>query len=182
MTKRLIWVAGFAFLLAALFCVAFVFFYNRMQRSLAESTESSSSKSFINKALPQAQLIDPSGVKVDEHLIRTGRVVLVFVTTECQACLVESEFLRTLLNRRKDVTFYGLVAFGKRTESLQAAEKMFPFKVFYDDGGALVSSIGINKVPVKVFLENGIIKKGWIGAATSDRAKKSFTDWLDGLP
>jgi hypothetical protein len=41
--------------------------------------------------------------------------------------------------------------------------------------------MGINRVPVKVFLENGIIKKGWIGAAQTDEAKSSFTEWLDSL-
>lgn len=94
--------------------------------------------------------MDTSGTNVDEGVLRKGRVVLVFVTPECDACMVESDFLRTILDRRKDVTFFGLIPFGKRL-STEASQKIFPFQVFYDDGDALVSSIGINKVPVKNF-------------------------------
>jgi hypothetical protein len=43
-------------------------------------------------------------------------------------------------------------------------------------------TMGINRVPVKVFLEDGIIKRGWIGAAQTEQAKSSFTEWFDSLP
>jgi hypothetical protein len=180
MCKRLIWIGCFVCFLAAVFYAGFTFFYTRMERAQAEAADAS--RRLINKPLPQAQLLDTYGAKVDEQILRKGRVVLIFLTPDCQACLVESEFLRTVISRRGDVTFYGLVAFGKRMDSPQAAGKIFPFKVFYDDGDTLVFSMGINRVPVKIFLENGIIKKGWIGAATNDQAKASFTAWLDELP
>src|SRR5258705_1376115 len=180
MSKRWIWIAGVIFFLAAVFCVGFVFFYNRIQRSQAETSDSS--KSLINKPLPHAQLIDTYGSKVDEQVLRRGRVVLVFVTTDCDACMAEGKFVETLLGRRRDVTFYGLVPFGKRPDSPAVAEEIFPFKVFYDEGSSFVFTMGINRVPVKVFLEDGIIKKGWIGAALTDKAKTSFVEWLDGLP
>ena len=179
MSKVFIKIVAITAFLAVLFCAGFVFFYGRLQQSPAEAPDSS--KSFINKPLPAARLVDQAGVKLDEQLIRRGRVVLVFVTPECQACLLEGEFLKTLLGRRADVTFLGIVPFGKTIESESAATKMFPFKVFYDDGNTLVQAIGINRIPVKIFLEDGIIKKGWIGAALSDRAKTSFIEWLDGL-
>jgi hypothetical protein len=179
MSKALVRIIGITLFLAVLFCAGFVFFYDRIQRS--QSADPDSSKSFINKPLPTARLVEMTGVNVDEQIIRKGRVVLVFVTPECEACLVEGRFLKTLLGRRSDVTFFGVVPFGKTIGSQQAAEKMFPFKVFYDDSNILAQAIGINRVPVKIFLDDGIIKKGWIGAALSDKAKTSFTDWLDGL-
>ena len=100
---------------------------------------------------------------------------------DCDACRTETKFLQTLLGRRKDVAFYGLIPFGTRPASADAAEKMFPFRIFYDEGSSFVMTMGINRVPVKVFLEDGIIKKGWIGAALTDEAKQSFVEWLDGL-
>jgi len=181
MSKALIKVVRISVLLAVIFCAGFVFFYSKIQRSQSEVAAPDPSKSFINKPLPAARLVDMAGANVDEQTIRKGRVVLVFVTPECNACLVEGKLLKTLLDRRSDVTFFGVVPFGKTIESQQAAEEMFPFKVFYDDSNTLVQAIGINKVPVKIFLEDGIIKKGWIGAALSDRARTSFTEWLDGL-
>lgn len=162
------------------FCAGFVYFYSRIQRSKAEPPEPS--RSLIDKPLPHAELMDVNGARVDERILRKGRVVLVFVTKDCDACAAESKFLQTVLDRRKDVTFYGLIPFGPRPETPDEAAKMFPFEVFYDEGDSFVLTMGINRVPVKVFLEDGIIKKGWIGAALTDKARASFVEWLDGLP
>lgn len=185
MSKRLLTIAGVILFLAAVFCTGFLFFYNRIQRTKAEAeaeaVSAQPSKSLIGKPFPQAQLVDSHGAKVDEQVLRTGRVVLVFVTADCDACATESKFLRTLVDRRNDVTFYGLVPFGTRPDSPDEVEKKFPFKVFYDEENSYVQSMGINRVPVKVFLENGIIKKGWIGATQTDEAKSSFTTWLESL-
>lgn len=179
MLKRCLSLTGVAVFLALAFCAGFAFFYHQNRRPQAEAAES---KSLINKPLPHAQLVDTRGSSVDEQVLRTGKVVLVFVTTDCDACGTESKFLQTLMDKRKDVTFYGLVPFGKRSDTGAVAEKIFPFKVFYDESNSFVSSMGINRVPVKVYLEDGVIKKGWIGAALSDEAKNSFVEWLDGLP
>jgi len=180
MSKRWISIAGVSFFLIAVFCVGFVFFYHRIQRTQIEASDTS--KSLIDKPLPHAQLVDVYGATVNEQVLRRGRVILVFVTPDCEACATESRFLQTLLGRRKDVTFYGLVPFGKHPDSPELAAKIFPFTVFYDEGNSFVATMGINRVPVKVFLEDGIIKKGWIGAALTDKAKASFIDWLDKLP
>jgi hypothetical protein len=189
MSKRWISIAGVSFFLVVVFCVGFVFFYNRIQRSRAEASDASippiksdAPKSLIDKPLPHAQLVDADGSRVDEQFLRTGRVVFVFVTTDCDACAAEGKFLQTLLGRRRDVTFYGVVPFGRRPNSPDLAGKMFPFTVFFDEGNSYVSAMGINRVPLKVYLEDGIIRKGWIGAAITDKAKASFLEWLDGLP
>jgi peroxiredoxin len=186
MSKRFLTIAGVILFFTAVFCAGFVFFYNRIQRTKAEAeaqaVADSSSRSLIDKPLPKSQLVDARGAKIDEQILRTGKVILVFVTADCDACATESKFLQTLIGRRKDVAFYGLVPFGTRPDSADATQKKFPFEVFYDEENSYVMSMGINRVPVKVFLENGVIKKGWIGAAQTDQAKSSFTEWLDSLP
>ena len=184
MSKRFLTIAGVSFFFLAVFCSGFVFFYNRMQRTKAEPATAApdSSKSLIDKPFPRAQLVDVRGARVDEQVLRTGRVIVVFVTPDCDACAKETEFLQTLIDRRHDVKFYGLVPFGMRPASPDEVETKFPFKVFYDEGDSFVQSMGINIVPVKVFLENGVIRKGWIGASQTDKAKSSFTEWLNSLP
>jgi peroxiredoxin len=185
MSKRLLTIAGVILFLTAVFCAGFLFFYNRIQRANAEAkaepVSGEPSKSLIGKPFPTAQLVDARGARVEEHVLRTGRVIVVFVTPDCDACATESKFLRTVVDRRKDVTFYGVVPFGTHPDSPDKIEQQFPFKVFYDEENSYVQSMGINRVPVKVFLENGIIKKGWIGAVQTDEAKSSFTEWLDSL-
>jgi peroxiredoxin len=184
MSKRWISIAGAILFLVAVFCAGFIFFYHRIQQSKIESKAEAPdpSKSLINKPFPQAQLVDTNGGKVDDEILRQGRVVVVFVTLDCDACETESKFLQTVMNRRKDVSFYGLIPFGPRPESAESAAKIFPFKVFYDQEDSFLFSMGINRVPVKVYLEDGIIKKGWIGAVRTDQAKASFVQWLDTLP
>ena len=74
---------------------------------------------------------------------------------------------------------------SSRLEDRQALTRLvdkFPFKVLYDESGSFLARMGINRVPVKVFLEDGIIKKGWIGAAQTDKSRTSFIEWLDNLP
>ncbi|MEN3327692.1 MAG: Redoxin [Acidobacteriota bacterium] len=182
MAKRMIWIASVLLFLGVVFCGGFFYFQHRLKTSPVEAAGSETSKSLINKPFPHAELVDTYGAKVDEQILRTGRVVVVFVSAECDACTSESKFLETVVNRRKDVTFYGVVPFGTHPQNPDAAVRMFPFTVLYDEGNAYVVSMGINRVPVKVFLEDGIIKKGWIGAAVTDQARTSFTEWLEGLP
>lgn len=196
MSKRWISITGLMLVLVVVFWTGFFFFYKRIQRSRAESNADvivagepagaskpgpDSSKSLIDKPFPEAQLVDLDGSKVDEQVVRKGKVVVVFVTTDCDACETEGKFLQTVLDRRKDVAFYGIVPFGPRPESADTAAKKFPFRVFYDQNDSFVYSMGINRVPVKVYLEDGIIKKGWIGAVRTDDAKTSFVNWLDSL-
>ena len=183
MLKRWISIAGVVLFFVGVFCLGFAFFYYRIQRSQnAQAKPVESSRSLIDKPLPQAQLVDVYGAKVDEQLIRKGRVVVVFITLDCDACTAEGKFLQTLTGRRKDVAFYGIVPFGNRPDSPAAAEKAFPLRIFYDEDNAFVATMGLNRTPVKVFLEDGIIKKGWIGAALTNEAKQSFVQWLDSLP
>ena len=182
MPKRWLSIAGVILFLLAVFCAGFVFFYTRMQRSQAVAPQPRPSKSLIDKPFPHTQLVDVNGSEVDEQILRTGRVVVVFVTTDCDACASESKFLEPLVGRRNDVTFYGLVPFGPRPKAPSDAEKQFPFRIFFDQDSSFIATMGINRVPVKVFLEDGIIKKGWIGAAITDHDQKSFIEWLDALP
>ena len=182
MSRRLIWIAAVTLFLGGVFCGGFFFFQNRMQRSQAEAAAVDPSKSLINKSFPHAELVDVHGSKVDEQTLRTGKVVVVFLALDCEACASEGKFLETVVGRRKDVAFYGVVPFGTHPHDPQSVEKAFPFEVLYDEHNAYVATMGINRVPVKVFLENGIIKKGWIGAALTDKAKASFIEWLDNLP
>ena len=181
--KRWLSIAGVVLFLIVVFCVGFGFFYYRVQQAQkAQAKPVASSKSLIDKPLPRAELVDVYGAKVDEQTIRRGRVIVVFVTPDCDACKSESKFLGTLLDRRKDVAIYGIVPFGMHPDSPDEAQKIFPFRVFYDESNAFVATMGLNRVPVKVFLEDGIIKKGWIGAALTDDSKQSFITWLDSLP
>lgn len=183
MMNRSGWFAVTAIVLAATFCCGFVFFYTRSQQARAQQEEQlhspETSRSAIGKPLPEAHLMDADGAELSDEILRKGKVVLVFVTAECNACHKESEFLETVVGRRNDVSFYGVIPFGNKEIALETAKKVFPFKVLYDEGFRLAPALGVYKVPIKVFLQDGIIKKAWGGATLKEEDKNSFAGWLN---
>jgi peroxiredoxin len=172
-SKKVIWLSSLAILFVLVFCAAFVFFYTRNNRTKATLEPVNSGKS-----LPSAELVDESNQRLADSQLKNGRVVLVFITSDCDACMKESEFLKGLVNKRADIRFYGVISFGDMEHSLREAKQKFPFQVFYDRGFQLAGQLGIKRVPIKIFLDNGIIKKSWGGATIDEKAKADFIQWL----
>ena len=172
-SKKVIWISSLAILFALVFCTAFVVFYTRNNRNKAAPEPVNSGNS-----LPSADLVDESNQRLADSQLKNGRVVLVFITSDCDACMKESEFLKSLVNKRADVRFYGVISFGDMENSLREAKRKFPFEVFYDRGFRLAGQLGIKRVPIKIFIDNGIIKKSWGGATVDEKAKAEFIRWL----
>lgn len=166
-------ISSLALLFVVVFCVAFVVFYTRNVRNGAKLDPVNSGKS-----LPEADLIDENSKPLPESELKNGRIVLVFITSDCDACRKESEFLKSVVGKRTDVRFYGVISFGDMESSLRDAKEMFPFKVFYDRGFRLAGQLGIKRVPIKIFVDNGVIKKSWGGATIDEKAQGDFVRWL----
>jgi hypothetical protein len=149
-----------------------------LRRPVAAPAAAAGSFEDLDKALPEARLVNLAGVKLDDKLLRHGKVVLAFVTPTCKPCLNEGEFLGSITDRG-DVRFYGVISFGDEKTSLKAAEGVFPFEVFYDQGSVLARGLKINRAPIKIFLEDGIIRDVWDGSTKTEDAKAEFRDWLN---
>jgi thiol-disulfide isomerase/thioredoxin len=131
-------------------------------------------------ALPEAHLVDLSGADLPDEALRKGKVVLVFVTPDCDACQTEAEFLKKVAGRRGDVAFYGVVSFGEPKTALEQVGALgLPFKVYFDDGHLLAGRLGVRRVPIKLFVEDGVIKKLWGGATNSGEEETAFAEWLE---
>ena len=172
-SKKVLWISSLALLFVVVFCVAFVIFYTRNNRSVAAREPVNSGKS-----LPDGDLVDESNQPLTNSELKSGKVVLVFVTADCDACFKESEFLRNVVGKRTDVRFVGVISFGDMESSLRDARQKFPFKVFYDRGFQLAGQLGIKRVPVKIYVDNGIITKSWGGATIDEKAQADFVRWL----
>ena len=170
--KKIIWISSLAILFVVVFCAAFVVFFTRNNRTKAAADPVNAGNS-----LPAADLIDESNQTLAESQLKNGRVILVFISADCDACLRESEFLKGLVSKRADVRFYGVISFGEM-DSLKEAKAKFPFPVFYDRGFKLAGQLGIKRVPIKVFLDNGVIKKSWGGATVDEKKQADFIRWL----
>lgn len=136
-------------------------------------------RSAINKPLPEARLVDIKGTTLPDESLRRGKVVLVFANTKCGACLTEAEFLRTVINKRPDISFYGVATLGNKDALLTGSEELFPFKTFYDDEAMLTQNLGITRMPIKIFLEDGVVKETWGGASKSQEIQADFIEWVE---
>lgn len=172
-SKKVTWISGVAILFVLVFCASFVAFYTRNARNKAAPEPVNSGDS-----LPSAELVNESNQPLADSQLKNGKVVLVFITPDCDACMKESAFLKDLVSKRADVRFYGVISFGDMEHSLRDAKGKFPFEVFFDRGARLKLQLGIDRVPIKIFVDNGIIKKSWAGATIDEKKKANFIRWL----
>ena len=132
----------------------------------------------VGKPVPAARFTAPGGATISDDRWRKGKVVLVLVTTQCDACLAEATFLRTLLDKRRDVQFLGVLSFEQDEQALRRAQELFPFAVVRDEHMELLSALRISGVPVKIYLEDGVVTRFWAGASLQASARAAFTEWL----
>jgi thiol-disulfide isomerase/thioredoxin len=151
------------------------------RRSGNEKETAAASVTLMNKPLPEANLIDSSGLKLADNALRKGKVLLIFVAPNCPPCQRESEFLKPLMEKRKDVSYYGVVSFGATQAGLKSIENEFPFKSYFDGDPRLAGAMGLYRVPIKIFLNDGVLRKSWKGASSDEATKAAFTAWLQAL-
>lgn len=128
--------------------------------------------------LPAADLLGEDGQRLEEAALRDGKVVLVLLTPSCQACRKEGEFLRTVVSNRPDVKFIGATSFEQDDASLKLAQSLFPFPVYRDSNMKLERQLDLGRVPIKIYLENGLVRRSWEGAALDAASQQDFTRWL----
>ena len=169
-----------AAILGLVFAVSFLVFYKRAKRNLPKRPLILTS-AVINQTLPKANLINISGKLLDDENLRRGKVVLVFMMTACEPCDQENEFLKTVVGSRKEVRFIYVIPFGNKDQSLKVAQSKYALEPLYDDGSNLAKSLEIYQVPIKIFLEDGVIKRTWLDATVSPQKQAEFKEWLNGL-
>jgi peroxiredoxin len=171
---------GAGLILIAIFSISFYFFYQRAQKDLPKQPLILT-PAVINQPLPKANLVDVSGKLLDDEKLRRGRVVLVFTLTECPPCDQENEFLKTVVGGRKDISFFYVIPFGNKDQALKTAQSKYTFETFFDEGSMLSRSLQVYQVPLKIFLEDGIIKKTWVEATVDNQRQAEFKEWLNSL-
>jgi peroxiredoxin len=130
------------------------------------------------KPFPAAELLDREGKRLDAAALHEGKVMLVLLTTSCEACQKEGKFLQSVVGRRKDIKFIGAMSFDQSDDSLKLAESLFPFKVYLDPGMKLARELNLTRVPIKIYLEDGVVKRSWDGASQDASAQQAFVQWL----
>lgn len=169
-----------AAILLTVFSVSFFAFYKRAQKKLPKQHLILTS-AVINQPLPSTNLVDISGRKLEDAELRHGKFVLAFMMPDCEACDQENAFLRTVVDRRKDVRFIYLIPFGNKDENLRLGHEKYSSEPFFDVGSNLSRKLQLYQVPLKVFIDDGIIKKTFIDSAINPQTQKEFSNWLGSL-
>ena len=170
------------FVLFAIFCGSFYFFYRRVQKKAPPAQQDLIlTDAVINRPLPKTDLINISDEKLTDEELRQGKKVLVFMMPDCEPCDRENTFLKTIVSNRQDLKFLYIIPFGNKDESLKRAQAKYALTPFYDRGSNLSRSLDMYQVPIKVYLEDGVIKKVWLEATSSDQKRAEFKAWLDSI-
>ena len=163
-------------ILILIFLTSFFVFYKIKENS--SKTPLILTSRVIGQSLPKTNLSDVSGNTFDDEKLRHGKFVLVFMMPDCDMCDKENEFLKTIVDKRQDVSFIYVIPFGNKEKTLELAQNKYALKPFFDNGSMLSRKLDLLQVPIKIFIEDGIIKQTWINASLTSEKQTEFKDWL----
>jgi peroxiredoxin len=122
------------------------------------------------QALPQTDLRELYGKSVDPTLLRKGKVLLVFFTTNCPACQKEMKLIsETKSELAGKVRIYGVGVQGANDVTRFNEENGIQTSSLLDKDGQLMRSLSVKYFPAKFLIDDGEIVKTWFGNSI-DRA------------
>ena len=132
----------------------------------------------VGASIPDCRYIGTSGAPLDNAKLRTGKVLLVLMSMDCGACTTETAFLKSVVNPKSGLRYIGVLIFPTGTEILKAAQAKYPFELHYDENLCLFKDLRTKAVPLKLYLEDGVIRKFWSGATSTPEEEREFKAWL----
>jgi peroxiredoxin len=96
--------------------------------------------------------------------LKEGKVLLVYLVTECLGCQKEAEVFAGLdLSENSGVRIYGIADENNEALDNFILKYKFPFPIIWDEGGKIKNSLGVKYFPANFVVENGVIVKSWFG-------------------
>jgi len=121
--------------------------------------------------LPHAPLINLRTNHDDYQDVARGRVLLVFVTTDCGACSKElSNVSQAMSSLASKVTVYGVGIEDRDSVNTFIESNHVAFPILLDHGAVILSRLGFKFMPPKVLLQDGVITKIWYGSSRDKTA------------
>lgn len=121
--------------------------------------------------LPRAPLVNLKTNHDDYQTVTKGKVLLVFVTTDCDACRKElSNVSQVVPSLASKVTVYGVGIEDRDTVNTFIEANHVAYPILLDHGATLLSRLGFKFMPTKVLLQDGVITKIWYGSSPDKTA------------
>ena len=121
--------------------------------------------------LPRAPLVSLQTNHDEYQNVIKGKVLLVFVTTDCDACRKElSNVSQAVPSLASKVTVYG-VGIEDRDSVISFMEaNHVGLPILLDHGAVILARLGFKFMPTKVLLHDGVITKIWYGSSPDKAA------------
>jgi len=96
--------------------------------------------------------------------LHKGRVLIVYLTTSCKACIKEAEIIARLQrDAPPGLRIYGVAIEGPTQVEAFAKEFNLTFPFLIDNQSRLARALNIERFPSKYFVQDGVITKVWRG-------------------
>lgn len=121
--------------------------------------------------LPRAPLANLATWHDEYQNVIRGKVLLVFVTTDCDACRKElinaSQAAPSLASR---VNVYGIGIEEPDSVKKFAEVNHIDLPMLWDHGAVMLRQLGFRLMPTKVLLQDGVVLKIWYGSSADNNA------------
>lgn len=114
--------------------------------------------------LPKTQLLQLNGNTVPPQALRSGKVLLVFMTTNCPACQKELKLISNITPELAgNIQTYGVAFQDPKEVSKFVEQNGIVTAILHDKNAELVQLLGVKYFPTKFLVQDGIIVKTWFG-------------------
>jgi peroxiredoxin len=121
---------------------------------------------FDNKHLPEIELFDFKNKKNLSSELQKGKILLIYISTDCNSCKKESEIIAQ--NNLAENLNIRVIGVSKDDESLVdefIQKNKLNFPIVFDKLGKLREELGVTVFPANFVINDGIIEKHWLGAS-----------------
>lgn len=124
--------------------------------------------------LPKSDLFDIDGSSITPGLLRSGKVFLVFFTTNCPACQKEMKLISRVTPDLPDkIKIYG-ISFQNMNEIRSfLRDNGVTANILVDKHGVLMESLKVKYFPTKFLLQDGIILTTFFGNSQDEADLRS---------
>lgn len=118
-----------------------------------------------NSYLPKTSLFESQNDKDFSDNVQKGKVMLIFMNTDCAACQFESEIISASSDSiGSQVKIYGVLREDKGRIQDFIINHKINFQLLIDKGGKLFDEFKIECTPTNLIIQDGLIEKVLIGS------------------
>ncbi|HBB93778.1 MAG TPA: hypothetical protein DC054_00145 [Blastocatellia bacterium] len=115
-------------------------------------------------ALPKTDLLDLDGNKIAPETLRSGKVMLIFMTTGCEPCRKQMEMVSGVEPEMSGkVKVYGVGVENRTKINNFLRDNKVGTRILMDEDGSLMNALSVKVFPTRFLIQDGVIVNTWFG-------------------